>query len=223
MSRGVIGPVALDPGQTSIATSEPPRNPPISALICAFDEYLNTQYVDTNQKISGEALIMISNVNNINGECEMHAEFTGLHLGDHSFHFHAYSTNLSDPNSQVLGPIYNGPDPNKNQLEVKLLSVKSETDKAIFEAKCSLADLYSYAGRSLTIHKGPKISDPTIAVAVCGMANPDTCFKGSTGPVGCLKAMNVADGPTTANNGSEIYHSLVVILLSALMFIQLQF
>ena len=48
MSRGVIGPVALDPGQTSIATSEPPRNPPISALICAFDEYLNTQYVDTN-------------------------------------------------------------------------------------------------------------------------------------------------------------------------------
>ena len=55
------------------------------------------------------------------------------------------------------------------------------------------------------------------------MANPDTCFKESTGPVGCLKAMNVADGPTTANNGSEIYHSLVVILLSALMFIQLQF
>ena len=133
MSRGVIGPVALDTGNT--LSAEAPRNPPISSLICAFDEYLNTEYTD--QKVKGEALIMISNVNNINGDCEMHAEITGLKVGEHSFHFHAYSTNLSDPNSQVLGPIYNGPDPDKNQLEVKTLNVKSATGKAIFEAKCS--------------------------------------------------------------------------------------
>ena len=31
----------------------------------------------------------------------MHAEISGLDAGEHSFHFHAYSTNFSDTNSQV--------------------------------------------------------------------------------------------------------------------------
>ena len=49
MSRGVIGPVA---GNTLSAEARPPRDPPISSLICAFDEYLNTEYAD--QKVKGE-------------------------------------------------------------------------------------------------------------------------------------------------------------------------
>lgn len=220
MSRGVIGPVAPETGATKSA--KPPRDPPISALICAFDEYLNTEYTEAGQKISGEALIMISNQNSVQGECEMHAEITGLKVGEHSFHFHSYSANLADPSSQTLGPIYNGPDPNKNQLEVKSLHVPSATGKAIFEAKCSLNNLYSYAGRSLTIHSGPLTTDRTIAVAVCGVANPTTCFKDSSGPVGCLKGMNVADSTdTTASGEVKIHSSVAILFLSMLAAIEL--
>ena len=146
----------------------------------------------------------------------MHAEISGLDAGEHSFHFHAYSTNLSDTDSQVLGPIYS-----QSQLNVKTLKVQSATKKAVFEAKCGLSDLYNYAGRSLTIHEGPLTSDATVAVAVCGIASPDSCFADSTGPVGCIKTMSISDTTDTANTGIMPCRSAIVLFISLLFGMQL--
>ena len=210
----MIGRVAVPPDTAPNAVTLPPRNPTITGLSCYFDEYLNTPFA--SNPVSGKALIMISKVNNVNGECEMHAEISGLAAGEHSFHFHSYSTNLSDSNSQVLGPIYS-----QSELNVKSLSVPAANQKAVFEARCGLSDLYSYAGRSLTIHDGPSTSDDTVAVAVCGIASPDSCFEDSTGPVGCIKTMSVSDTTDTVNAGNMLYQSAVVLLISSLCAMQL--
>ena len=48
--------------------------------------------------------------------------------------------------------------------------------KAVFETACTLGQVSELVGRSLTVHSGADASSSTIAMAVCGLANPASCF-----------------------------------------------
>lgn len=127
--------------------------------------------------LKGKAIVSIDLRKKLLGEadyCSMRVEMTGLDAGTRSFHFHKYgdlrfSTN-TDP--QTIGPIFS-----TGKLEVKQWEATPDSEgKAIFETACTLGEVSELVGRSLTVHSGPDASSSTIAMAVCGLANPASCF-----------------------------------------------
>ena len=76
----------------------------------------------------------------------------------------------------LIGPIHNS-----DKLEVKTWTVPAVATgaKQVYATSCTLGDVAELVGRSLTVHAGPDISSPTVAMAVCGLANPSSCFEDS--------------------------------------------
>ena len=76
----------------------------------------------------------------------------------------------------LIGPIHNS-----DKLEVKTWTVPAVAPgaKQVYATSCTLGDVAELVGRSLTVHAGPDKSSPTVAMAVCGLANPSSCFEDS--------------------------------------------
>jgi len=66
----------------------------------------------------------------------------------------------------------------------------------IFETECTLEDVSELIGRSLTVHETEKATSPTIAMAVCGLANPTSCFSSAKhSSLKCDSTIQKNDGP----------------------------
>jgi Cu/Zn superoxide dismutase len=154
--------------------------------------------------LKGKAIVSIDLRKKLLGEadyCSMRVEMTGLDAGTRSFHFHKYgdlrfSTN-TDP--QTIGPIFS-----TGKLEVKQWEATPDSEgKAIFETACTLGEVSELVGRSLTVHSGPDASSSTIAMAVCGLANPASCFYDSDkNGIRCSSAQPPVEDPGKSKVGA---------------------
>jgi Cu/Zn superoxide dismutase len=156
-----------------------PIVPEPEKAVCIFRPNIGGGTLNANG-IEGKAIVSIDLGKKLNGDedyCNMRAEIKGVQAGVRSFHFHEngdlrYATTRS---AQTIGPIFS-----TNKLEVKKWNVQpDEQGNAVFETTCTLGAVSELVGRSLTVHSGPEESSSTIAMAVCGLANPSSCFYGS--------------------------------------------
>ena len=89
-----------------------------------------------------------------------------------------------------------------NKLDVTTWNVPAaaagdeSSSPVIFETECTLEDVSELVGRSLTVHATEKATSPTIAMAVCGLANPTSCFSSAThSSLRCDSTVQTNDGP----------------------------
>jgi hypothetical protein len=129
--------------------------------------------------LKGKAIVSIDLVKKLTDKqdyCSMRVELTGLTAGTRSFHFHE-NGDLRYGFAQELDPSTIGPIFSTGKLEVKQWDVVPDASgKAVFETACTLGQVSELVGRSLTVHSGADASSSTIAMAVCGLANPASCF-----------------------------------------------
>jgi Cu/Zn superoxide dismutase len=206
---GIVAPGAALPGSTATSSStadtnlaSPPSVPAPEKTVCIFRTNVGTAL---NKDMAGKAIIAIDLAKKLTGAadyCNMRVEMTGLLTGVRSFHFHQHGdlrygmTTDSTLKTMLIGPIHNS-----DKLTVKEWNVQSTTP-SIFETSCTLGDVSELIGRSLTVHEGADASTPTIAMAVCGLANPSSCFEGATSP--SLKCGSSQSQNNNNNNGAGI-------------------
>lgn len=155
IGMGVVTIKTPNSGDTNAA--QPPSEPSVDTLICRFSE----------GDVEGTAMVSVDLTKvafQEKGACRMYGEFSRLTSGVKSFHFHEFG-DTSNGVSSNLGPIY-------NSAELKVEKLQSK----VFASDCGLTNVNTYVGRTLTIHGGPSKDDPTVAIAECGMANPESCF-----------------------------------------------
>ena len=101
------------------------------------------------------------------GVVRMQARLMGLTPdGTNSFHFHTWGDMTVGLTGAGLGAIYTS-----NAIVVEHLNVNAQ-GFGLLDMEFSSDSLLQHVGRSLTIHAGRDSSTPTIAAAVCGLANP---------------------------------------------------
>jgi Cu/Zn superoxide dismutase len=183
---GITAPGVALPGAPAASSSTsdtniaaPPGKPAADKAICIFRKNVG----NINTDIEGKAIISIDLTKKLSGAtdyCNMRAELSGLSEGVRSFHFHDHGdlryglTSDATLKSKLIGPIHNS-----NKLSVSSWNVPASL-KQVYSTACTLGDVAELVGRSLTVHSGAESSTPTIAMAVCGLANPASCFDDST-------------------------------------------
>jgi len=174
----------------------------VDKLICTFQGAYPGAPV-TSRDISGVALLQLLEPERP-GTVRMQAQLRGLERGStHSFHFHTWG-DMTVAYSE-LGAIYSS-----NAIHVDRLSV-GVLGTAYFQDEFATTSLLQHVGRSLTIHEGALSSSPTIAAAVCGLANPHAVLDMSAMPGPSIDQMAVSGGAVAV----VVLTSIIVVLFLA--------
>lgn len=159
---GVIGIASPAAGPAGLNACMAPSNPPVDKVVCTFA----APTVGSTDHIYGVASL-VERVPYQPDIVSMQATLYGLSPAQlHSFHFHTWG-DMTVPYG-LLGPIYH------SAVDVNAIGT-DPTGASYFAAEFALPQgesLRQHVGRSLTLHAGASASTPTVAAAVCGLANP---------------------------------------------------
>lgn len=171
----------INPGTSNTQKAKSPSFPDPDKAVCIFRPNVGGN-LNANG-LNGKAIISIDGAKKLSGDedyCTMRVELQGLSAGTRSFHFHEYGDlrYSTDGSATTIGEIFSS-----GKLKVKSWDVTpDDSGVAIFETECTLGAVSELIGRSLTVHSGPGADSSTVAMAVCGLANPASCFHDTNKP-----------------------------------------
>lgn len=162
---GVIGIGRTGSGTGDDNNAKAPLLPKVTRAICVFEQRAeDPQQPQLEPPASGSVLLTLLEPQQPD-TVHVQARLFGLEpSSEHSFHFHTFGD--MTVGFTELGQIYSSA-----AINIEHLSVNSRR-VAMLDSEYSADTLAQHVGRSLTIHSGRTASSPTIAAAVCGVANP---------------------------------------------------
>ena len=209
IAYGSVG--LINPGNSNIQRAKSPSFPDPDKAVCIFRPNIGGN-INANG-LKGKAIISIDGAKKLVGDedyCTMRVELHGLSAGTRSFHFHNYGDlrYATDNSATTIGEIFSS-----GKLKVKSWDVNpADSGVAIFETECTLGAVSELIGRSLTVHSGPSADSDTIAMAVCGLANPASCFHDTNKPgLRCGSSQPPVEDPGKSNVDGAVAHGPLVL------------